>query len=415
MLSNLFIISGTGEVLLEKNWRGKTKRTVCDLYWEELSKSSKAEVAPIIATPKCYLINIVRYELCFLSTVDRECPPLLVLEAQHRIVDIFAEYFGGKLNETIIRENFSIVLQLLDEMVDGSFPSTTEPNQLKEMILPPSLANKLLQGVTGNFAVGEVLPTGVLSKIPWRKSDVKYVTNEIYFDVVEQLDCIISANQNLVVCSVFGEIRCNCRLTGVPDLMLTFTRPNLLDDCSLHRCVRINRYMKERVISFVPPDGNFKLLSYRVNGITQLPIYVKPIVNYKAGGGRVQIMVGSKVGEKAVTDVVIYLPLPKNTINTSLSANVGSVKHDPTTKLCRWEIGKIPVERTPMLEGTITLPPDFVPDESPTVRADFQVKMMTVSGLKVDGLAIRGVKYKPFKGVRSVTEAGKFQVRCSTV
>jgi AP-3 complex subunit mu len=41
-----------------------------------------------------------------------------------------------------------------------------------------------------------------------------------------------------------------------------------------------------------------------------------------------------------------------------------------------------------------------------------QVKMLCLSGLKVDGLAIRGVKYKPFKGVRSVTQAGKFQVRC---
>jgi AP-3 complex subunit mu len=42
-----------------------------------------------------------------------------------------------------------------------------------------------------------------------------------------------------------------------------------------------------------------------------------------------------------------------------------------------------------------------------------QVKMLALSGLKVDGLAIRGVKYKPFKGVRSVTQAGKFQVRCA--
>jgi AP-3 complex subunit mu len=235
---------------------------------------------------------------------------------------------------------------------------------------------------------------------------------------VEQLDCIIAADQKLITCSVFGEIRCNCRLTGMPDLTLTFTRSNLLDDCSLHRCVRINRYQRERVISFVPPDGNFKLLSYRVNGINQIPIYVKPNITYKSGSGRVHIMVGAKwiqEKDKSVTDVVIFIPLPKSTINTALTTNVGTVKHDPSSKLCRWEIGKMPKERTPVLEGNITLPVDFIPDESPTVRAEFQVKMMTVSGLKVDGLAIRGVKYKPFKGVRSVTQAGKFQVRCTTL
>lgn len=100
------------------------------------------------------------------------------------------------------------------------------------MIIPPSLASKMLQGLSGSFAVGQDLPSGAvralihplavaraarliararslsfrclaqLTKIPWRKSDVKYVTNEIYFDMVEQVDATISSNQNLVACSV---------------------------------------------------------------------------------------------------------------------------------------------------------------------------------------------------------------------
>jgi hypothetical protein len=45
------------------------------------------------------------------------------------------------------------VLQLLDEMVDGGFPSTTELNPLKEMIIPPSLAQRVLQAASGSFAV----------------------------------------------------------------------------------------------------------------------------------------------------------------------------------------------------------------------------------------------------------------------
>jgi len=52
-----------------------------------------------------------------------------------------------------------------------------------------------------------------------------------------------------------------------------------------------------------------------------------------------------------------------------------------------------------------------VPDESPTVRVEFGCKMFSASGLKVDGLAIRGVNYKPFKGVRCLTKHGHFQIR----
>jgi hypothetical protein len=33
------------EVLIEKHWRGKVKRTVCELFWEEVNKApSKSEV-----------------------------------------------------------------------------------------------------------------------------------------------------------------------------------------------------------------------------------------------------------------------------------------------------------------------------------------------------------------------------------
>ena len=65
-----------------------------------------------------------------------------------------------------------------------------------------------------------------------------------------------------------------------------------------------------------------------------------------------------------------------------------------------------------MLEGTLTLSPGAPPpDANPTVRVDFHVKMFAASGLKVDSLALHNESYKPFKGVKSFTRAGKFQIR----
>ncbi len=34
---------------------------------------------------------------------------------------------------------------------------------------------------------------------------------------------------------------------------------------NMHPCVRLSRYERDRVMSFVPPDGKFKLASYSVN------------------------------------------------------------------------------------------------------------------------------------------------------
>lgn len=46
-------------------------------------------------------------------------------------------------------------------------------------------------GLPGSTNVGEQLPTGQLSVVPWRRTGVKYTNNEAYFDVVEEIDAII--------------------------------------------------------------------------------------------------------------------------------------------------------------------------------------------------------------------------------
>ena len=78
-------------------------------------------------------------------------------------------------------------------------------------------------------------------------------------------------------------------MTGTPDLLLTFTNPHVLTDCAFHPCVRyvpphpsfswlsatasnhltyhspnsLQRWTRDKSLSFVPPDGHFILLDYR--------------------------------------------------------------------------------------------------------------------------------------------------------
>ena len=47
--------------------------------------------------------------------------------------------------------------------------------------------NDFAVSVTGKSNVSEVLPTGQLSNIPWRRAGVKYTNNEAYFDVIEEV------------------------------------------------------------------------------------------------------------------------------------------------------------------------------------------------------------------------------------
>lgn len=46
--------------------------------------------------------------------------------------------------------------------------------------------------------MGDQLPTGQLSVVPWRRTGVKYTNNEAYFDVIEEIDAIIDKSGNYI-------------------------------------------------------------------------------------------------------------------------------------------------------------------------------------------------------------------------
>ncbi len=372
-----------------------------------------------MATSKFHLIHVTKNDLYFLTVVSKECSPLFIIEAQQCIVNMLDLYFKNP-SENIIRENFSMVYQILDEMVDGGFPFTTEQNQLTEMIVPPSVATRVLSVLGGGTTVKDQLSGAALSKTPWRRSEVKYLTDEIYFDILESVDMIINANDQVVSAAVAGEIRCRCSLSGIPDLAITFKHKNagrnapILEDVALHRCIRINRFLKEKVVSFVPPDGKFTLLTYRVRENIRTPVYVRPTFHWFKTSAKFTVQAGLKFeADSPVTDIVITIPFPKAILSSTVTANVGVVKVDQLTKTCRWEIPKmVPKEPvTPMLEGSLSLNPDVPIEERPIIRVAFEAVKFSASGLQIDGLSVRNVKYTPVRGVRVVSAGGRFQIR----
>lgn len=429
MLQSLFIIASSGEVLIEKHWREVTARSVCDFFWDEANRhDDKADVPPVLYTGEVYVISVWRGQLFFIASIREEQPPLLVIEFLHRVADIIQEYFGT-IEESNLKENFSTVYQLLEEMMDNGFPLTTEPNALKAMIRPPSMITRIAEAAMGSSSVSEVLADGMVSNMPWRKTGVKYAQNEIYVDIIEEVDAIIDANGQVVSSEVTGLVKCNSRLSGLPDLTLSFVDPEVIDDCSFHPCVRYNRYDRDRVVSFVPPDGAFDLMSYRVTTLGAIvpPLYVTPQITYDADGGgagtgRVSVVVGTKPntslqvpprkGQLQVEDVLITIPFPRSVRTANLTASAGTVLYDEAAKVAKWSVGKLSRERTVQLSGNLVMSGKR-PEASPPVEVYWKVPMASISGVAVASLQLSNEKYRPYKGVRVMTRAGRIHARTS--
>lgn len=72
--------------------------------------------------------------------------PLLPLSFLHSLISNLELYLGSPLTEDAIRENFDVVYQLLEEMLDESGqPLNTEYNTLRELVREPTW----LDGIVG--------------------------------------------------------------------------------------------------------------------------------------------------------------------------------------------------------------------------------------------------------------------------
>ncbi|XP_071698122.1 AP-3 complex subunit mu [Rutidosis leptorrhynchoides] len=414
MLQCIFLLSDSGEVMLEKQLTGhRVDRSICAWFWDQsIYQPHSLKILPVIASPTHYIFHIVREGITFLACTQVEMPPLMGIEFLCRVADVLSDYLGG-LNEDVIKDNFVIVYELLDEMIDNGFPLTTEPNILRDMIAPPNIVSKMLSVVTGNSSnVSDTLPGATSSCVPWRTTQLKHANNDVYINLVEEMDTIINSDGVLVKCEVFGIVEVNSHLSGIPDLSLSFANPSILNDVQFHPCVRFRPWESEQILSFVPPDGLFKLMSYRVKKLRNAPIYVKPQLSSESGTCRLTVMVRVQNDPgKPIDSVVVQFQLPPCVSSANLNANRGTVNF-LADKTCNWSIGRIPKDTAPQMSGTLMLEEGLEQlHVKPTFQVAFKIMGVALSGLKINKLDLKNLPTPAHKGFRAQTEAGQYEVR----
>ena len=104
----------------------------------------------------------------------------------------------------------------------------TRENALTSAIAPPSWAQSVASVVTGKSSIAEGVGKGLLTNMPWRKYGVKYVQNEVYFDIIEEINVCIDKKGKSTSTDVNGRIECTSHLSGTPDIAMDFRNSNAL-------------------------------------------------------------------------------------------------------------------------------------------------------------------------------------------
>ncbi|KAG8085419.1 hypothetical protein GUJ93_ZPchr0010g8437 [Zizania palustris] len=402
MLQCIFLLSDSGEVMVEKQTTAhRVDRAICGWFWDYVlahAAGDASKVLQVVVSPTHYLFHVCRNGVIFLACTQVEMPPLMAIEFLSRVADVLTDYLGD-LNEDIIKDNFVLVYQILDEMMDNGFPLTTEPNILKDMIIPPNIVSKMLNVVTGKSSnLGNKLPDATASYVPWRTTVIKDASNEVYVNIVEELDACVNREGALVKCEAYGKIQVNSSLPGVPELTLSFANPTIINDVRFHPCVRFRPWESNQILSFVPPDGQFDLMSYRVKKLKTTPIYVKPQLTSDSGNCRVNVMVGIRNDPgKPIDSITVQFPLPPLIASADLTANYGTVDI-LADKTCLWTIGQIPKDKAPSLSGNLRLEEELTHLHTfPTFQVKFRIMGVALSGLQIDKLEVKNTPSAPYK------------------
>ncbi|XP_019341713.1 AP-1 complex subunit mu-2 isoform X3 [Alligator mississippiensis] len=356
--SAVFVLDLKGKPLISRNYKGDVDMGEIEHFLPLLAqREAEGTLTPLLTHGHVHFLWIQHANLYLVATTRKNANASLVYTFLYKMVEVFSEYFK-ELEEESVRDNFVIVYELLDELMDFGFPQTTDSKILQEYITQES--NKL---DTGRSRV----PTTVTNAVSWRSEGLRYKKNEVFIDVIESVNLLVSATGSVLLSEVVGSIKLKVFLSGMPELRLGLNdrilfeltgRPGgknksvELEDVKFHQCVRLSRFDADRTISFVPPDGDFELMSYRLNTQVKPLIWIESVIE-KFSHSRVEIMVKAKgqfKKQSVANGVEITVPVPSDVDSPKFKASMGSAKYVPERNVVLWSIKSFPVRYMKIIE-----------------------------------------------------------------
>ncbi|CAE6505162.1 unnamed protein product [Rhizoctonia solani] len=415
------ILDLKGKSLIQRSYRDDVSPSHIERflpYILDLEEEGQ-QVTPCFSSQGVNFMHIRHSNLYLLALSKRNTNAAEIILFLHKLVSVLVEYFK-ELEEESIRDNFVIIYELLDEMMDFGYPQTTESKILQEYITQES--HKLEIQVRP--------PVAVTNAVSWRSEGIRYRKNEVFLDVIESVNLLVNADGNVIRSEILGAVKMKCYLSGMPELRLGLNDKVMfestgrtsrgksieMEDVKFHQCVRLSRFENDRTISFIPPDGEFELMSYRLSTPVKPLIWVEAAIESHKGS-RIEYMVKVKAQFKrrsTANNVEIYVPVPDDADSPKFRASTGSVQYAPDKSAFVWKIKQLgacaEVRMIPFpLEWNLTAAAAEEIEKKPPITVRFEIPYFTVSGIQVRYLKIvekSGYQALPWVSLRTALEKG---------
>uniref|UniRef100_A0A8C1W4X4 Adaptor related protein complex 1 subunit mu 2 n=1 Tax=Cyprinus carpio TaxID=7962 RepID=A0A8C1W4X4_CYPCA len=394
--SAVFVLDLKGKVLICRNYKGDVDMSEIDHFFTLLvQQEEEGLLCPVMSHGNVHFLWIKHSNLYLVATTNKNSNASLVYAFLYKLVEVFTEYFK-ELEEESIQDNFVVVYELLDELMDFGFPQTTDSKILQEYITQQG--NKLEVAKTK-------VPTTVTNAVSWRSEGIRYKKNEVFIDVIESINVLVSDRSSEQLFS-WSVCVCVCTmLSGMPELRLGLNDRMLfaltgrdkgkavtMEDVKFHQCVRLSRFESDRTISFIPPDGESELMSYRIN------THVKSLFS-----------MWQFKKQSVANNVEIRVPVPSDADSPKFKTSTGHAKYVPEKNLVVWSIKSFPGGKEFLMRAHFGLPSveNHEMEGRPPITVKFEIPYFTVSGIQVRYMKIiEKSGYQALPWVRYITQSG---------
>lgn len=465
MITAFFIFDPKGDVIMSKIYKAGVKRNISDVFRIQIISanniSGNGVKSPVLTLGSTSFVYIKSGQLwiCAVTRSNQDCGAVLEfiykLEQLIRTLVLPSSSKVVHLTDELITNNFNLIYEVLEEVVEFGYPTNLDLGYLKSVVTSVSSSDGLFKrtlssdnskikkkdGSAGNGynnSSGDGSSSGN-GDISWRPSGIKYRRNEIFLNVEEKVNVLLSPTSEVLRSYVDGCINMKTHLSGMPECRFGFNDESVLagdyddygnseididmrkgivklEDSKFHQCVELSKFDSERVIQFIPPDGEFQLMSYQSCQNINLPFKIHPQVT-ETGTRKLQyrINISSLFTSKiAAREVVVKIPTPKGVIRNLVQPLYGKCKFNPEENLFVWKFNKFFGQQDHFLNGEVELSPDLniASWSRPPIKLDFNIDMFSGSGLTVQYLKVQEKSnYRTVKWVKYMTSSGSYDIR----
>uniref|UniRef100_A0AAQ5XJX4 MHD domain-containing protein n=2 Tax=Ovalentaria TaxID=1489908 RepID=A0AAQ5XJX4_AMPOC len=384
MIGGLFIYNHKGEVLISRVYRDDIGRNAVDAFRVNVIHARQQVRSPVTNIARTSFFHVKRSNIWLAAVTKQNVNAAMVFEFLYKMCDVMTAYFG-KISEENIKNNFVLIYELLDEILDFGYPQNSETGALKTFITQ--------QGqVLSAHVSGRVVMKSYLSGMP---------------------ECKFGMNDKIVIDKQGkGGASDDAGKSGKQSIAI--------DDCTFHQCVRLSKFDSERSISFIPPDGEYELMRYRTTKDIILPFRVIPLVR-EVGRTKLEVKVVIKSNFKPsllAQKIEVRIPTPLNTSGVQVICMKGKAKYKASENAIVWKIKRMAGMKESQISAEIELLPtnDKKKWARPPISMNFEVPFAP-SGLKVRYLKVFESKlnysdHDVIKWVRYIGRSGIYETRC---